>query len=142
MRHVIVCFAIGSLLFSAGCDDSTTVTAGADAAVGVDASGTDGSGTTDAQTNQDASSADTGAADPCDPNPCLNEATCSAQTDGSAACACADGWEGDLCDADKDECAADENPCGPNGTCTNTEGGFDCACNEGFTGDGTTCTGE
>ncbi|MED5464359.1 MAG: EGF domain-containing protein, partial [Myxococcota bacterium] len=31
------------------------------------------------------------------------------------------------------------NACGPDGTCTNTVGGFTCACNTGFSWDGTTC---
>lgn len=39
---------------------------------------------------------------------------------------------------DVNECAMD--PCHPNATCTNTEGGFNCTCNANFEGDGSTCT--
>ncbi|MEL6548520.1 MAG: calcium-binding EGF-like domain-containing protein, partial [Myxococcota bacterium] len=40
---------------------------------------------------------------------------------------------------DTNECADGSNNCGPNATCTNTEGGFSCACNLNYVGDGVTC---
>ena len=47
----------------------------------------------------------------------------------STACFC-------LC-TDTDECAS--NPCHPNATCSNTEGGYNCTCKGNFEGDGRTC---
>ena len=40
--------------------------------------------------------------------------------------------------ADNDECLA--NPCQNNGTCENTEGGFECKCTEGWEGE--LCSGK
>jgi hypothetical protein len=136
MRRVLLGLALGCLLFSAACDDDSTVTNGTDTTVGMDTAGVDTSAGTDTSDPGDtAAGEDTAKADPCDPNPCLNDGACSATSDGAAECACADGWEGDLCDTDTDECAADPNPCGDNSACTNTDGGYDCACNEGFVAD-------
>jgi hypothetical protein len=143
MRRVLLGLAFGCLLFSAACDDDSTVTNGTDATVGMDTSGVDTSGvdvsvgTDTSEPGDTAVGEDTATADPCDPNPCLNDGACSANSDGAAECACADGWEGDLCDTDTDECAADPNPCGDNSACTNTDGGYDCACSEGFVADDT-----
>ncbi len=70
-----------------------------------------------------------------DPSPCDVNATCT-NTDGSFACSCGDGYDGDgVTCADIDECAADESPCAANEACTNTEGGFDCACADGYLAD-------
>jgi len=44
--------------------------------------------------------------------------------------------------ADIDECeSVEQNDCGPNALCTNTEGSYLCRCDEGYTGDGKTCAG-
>ena len=44
---------------------------------------------------------------------------------------------------DVDECAnEDENDCGPNSLCTNTEGSYICRCLKGYIGDGKNCSGQ
>jgi hypothetical protein len=124
----------GNSVIEAGeaCDDSNAEAAdGCDAACAVEAGWeclTAGSPCTDI----DECAAD---AAPCDAN-----ATCT-NSDGSYACACGEGFEGDgtAC-TDIDECAADAAPCDANATCTNSDGSYTCACNEGFEGDGTACT--
>ena len=42
---------------------------------------------------------------------------------------------------DIDECA-EQSPCDPSATCTNTPGSYSCSCDEGYTGNGTTCSGK
>ena len=64
---------------------------------------------------------------PCEHGTCNEELTCD----------CADGWAGDACDEDVDECL--DAPCDPNATCTNEPGSFACTCDEGFEGDGFAC---
>jgi hypothetical protein len=63
--------------------------------------------------------------------PCLNGGTC---TDGVASfsCACADGYEGETCEVDIDECA--DSPCLNGGTCTDGVAAFSCACADGYEG--------
>jgi len=63
---------------------------------------------------------------------CANGGQCT-NTFGGFECTCAEGWEGDRCEQDKDECL--DNPCQNDGQCTNTEGSFECACNEFWEGD-------
>jgi hypothetical protein len=54
---------------------------------------------------------------------------------GGTFCTCTDGWEGDVCDKDVDECEA--NQCDSLTECTNTLGGYACTdCPAGYTGDG------
>jgi EGF-like domain/Human growth factor-like EGF len=75
--------------------------------------------------------------DDCDPNPCANGGTC---TDGSQsyACSCPQGFTGDTCETDVDDCAG--MPC-VNGACTDEVDGYSCSCDDGFFGDNcdTTC---
>ncbi|XP_051882576.1 protocadherin Fat 4-like isoform X2 [Pristis pectinata] len=90
--------------------------------------------------------------DPCLTNPCLQGATCTRQTAISPdtvilesssmiflthvllepfQCSCPDGYEGQLCELDIDECLT--APCGIHGTCLNYPGSFSCSCPEGTT---------
>nr|AAP05764.1 notch-like transmembrane receptor LIN-12 [Caenorhabditis remanei] len=48
-------------------------------------------------------------------------------------CQCQPGWEGNLCDSDKNECLS-RNMCLNNGTCVNLPGTFRCDCARGFGG--------
>ncbi len=73
----------------------------------------------------------------CDPDPCQNGSVC-VPVDDSYQCQCPDGYEGQNCDQDIDECAT-STPCDDNATCTNSIGSYSCECNDGYSGDGTTC---
>ncbi|XP_078377374.1 uncharacterized protein LOC144660588 isoform X5 [Oculina patagonica] len=64
---------------------------------------------------------------PCDSSPCLNGATCTNQGD-SFECECAEGFEGDTCGQDVDECAHNNGEC--QDICVNTIGGYYCACSD------------
>ncbi|XP_059150292.1 uncharacterized protein LOC131937116 [Physella acuta] len=66
---------------------------------------------------------------------CLNHCECGPQSvcnkiNGS--CACIEGWEGDNCDKDVDECAEKVANCSSTEVCVNTEGGFVCECQPGW----------
>ena len=71
-------------------------------------------------------------------DPCLissgNEASCT-NSQGSFECTCNAGYassgNGQEC-SDINECAENENLCGPNSICTNTDGNFQCACVDGY----------
>ena len=59
-------------------------------------------------------------------------------TNGTASCvdskcvpACDEGWTGDACETDINECDTDNGGCAQ--TCTNKDGGADCSCKDGFT---------
>jgi len=72
---------------------------------------------------------------------CLNGGTCSELRrlgTGKFDCSCVDGWEGDVCGVDVNECI--ESPqivgCDTHATCVNTPGSWQCDCNLGWTGDG------
>ena len=56
---------------------------------------------------------------------CLNGAACE-NTVGSYVCVCGDGWAGEDCGVNIDECAS--NPCRNGGACVDTIGGFQCDC--------------
>lgn len=73
----------------------------------------------------------------CTADSCSGHGVCDDST-GKIVCDCDEGYEGDICDQDINECLS--SPCDPNATCTNTEGSFTCACNSGWQGDGVTCT--
>ncbi|XP_078377370.1 uncharacterized protein LOC144660588 isoform X1 [Oculina patagonica] len=68
-----------------------------------------------------------GAAEPCDSSPCLNGATCTNQGD-SFECECAEGFGGNTCGQDVDECAHNNGGC--QDICVNTIGGYYCACSD------------
>ena len=68
-----------------------------------------------------------GTGDDCDP-PCENGGVCTS----SGTCDCADGWEGETCEDDIDDC--EPNPCLNGGTCTDHTAAFECACPSQYTG--------
>lgn len=90
--------------------------------------------------------------DSCLTGPCQNGATCKhnlSVSHGFAvlesksvvyvsprtqvfSCSCPEAFTGTLCEDDVNEC--DVNPCGNNGTCVNTLGGFFCQCHGEFSG--------
>ena len=63
------------------------------------------------------------------PNPCAN-GDCRAIGE-SFTCDCDDGWDGDLCEENVDDCAGE--PC-RRGTCVDLIDGFECDCPDGYDG--------
>uniref|UniRef100_A0A8R1IRD5 EGF-like domain-containing protein n=1 Tax=Caenorhabditis japonica TaxID=281687 RepID=A0A8R1IRD5_CAEJA len=63
----------------------------------------------------------------CNHGKCIN----SPLSDKPFQCACDPGYEGELCDIDKNECIA-EHMCLNNGSCVNLPGSFRCDCPRGF----------
>ncbi|CAH3118825.1 unnamed protein product [Porites lobata] len=79
---------------------------------------------------------------PCLNGPCLNGATCQTGFGSHGyRCVCVNGFQGDNCEMDVDECTSETHDCPANGVCTNVEGSFQCECQSRFTGDGKTCDG-
>ncbi|KFD52040.1 hypothetical protein M513_07022, partial [Trichuris suis] len=61
-------------------------------------------------------------------NMCKNNSTC-VNTFGSFMCVCEDGWQGEFCDEDIDECKDELSKCHPDfGLCANTLGSYRCEC--------------
>lgn len=76
-------------------------------------------------------------AQPCNPcglDPCLHDSTCAAvgQTAADFECDCADGWEGQRCETNTDDCAL--HPCFNGGSCVDLVAGRVCWCVDGFAG--------
>ncbi|XP_046542312.1 protein jagged-1-like [Haliotis rubra] len=67
----------------------------------------------------------------CKATPDHSHYTCHPHTGAKM---CFEGWKGDNCDEDIDECAEINNLCQRGGSCTNTLGSFMCSCTEGVTG--------
>ena len=65
------------------------------------------------------------------PGVCQNGATC-ANAVGGFDCLCVNGFEGDLCETNVDDCAGGR--CLNGGTCLDYVGSFRCECPPGFTG--------
>ncbi|CAH1774353.1 unnamed protein product, partial [Owenia fusiformis] len=65
---------------------------------------------------------------------CLNNGTCvhNGTSANDTYCCCAQGFEGDRCQIEKDECAFD--PCQNNGTCIDTADSYTCNCTLGYSG--------
>ncbi|KAL4228969.1 CUB and sushi domain-containing protein 1 [Mactra antiquata] len=51
---------------------------------------------------------------------------------GGYICVCHDGWTGQYCENDINECNQHNDTCGEHATCTNNRGGYKCTCNKGF----------
>ncbi|KAM4020612.1 epidermal growth factor-like protein 7 isoform 1-T2 [Anomaloglossus baeobatrachus] len=66
---------------------------------------------------------------------CQNGGTCVAYNK----CQCPEGWSGNHCQTDVDECASGQHRCSQ--SCINTSGSFRCGCHEGFSlsSGGTSC---
>lgn len=60
---------------------------------------------------------------------CLNGGTCN-ENGNTSACICPEGYEGNLCEKDVDECLLNPNIC-VNGICVNQPGTFKCYCEPG-----------
>ncbi|XP_077875942.1 protein eyes shut homolog isoform X3 [Ictidomys tridecemlineatus] len=71
---------------------------------------------------------------PCDllNEPCRNNATCLTSADGSHHCLCREGFEGEQCEIDKNECLS--LPCQNYGDCEDEINNFRCVCRPGFSG--------
>ncbi|XP_040261914.1 epidermal growth factor-like protein 7 isoform X1 [Bufo bufo] len=67
--------------------------------------------------------------------PCQNEGTCV----GHNRCQCAEGWSGNHCQTDVNECESGRHRCSQ--SCINTSGSFRCGCHRGFSlsDDGKSC---
>ncbi|XP_053372780.1 uncharacterized protein LOC123559692 [Mercenaria mercenaria] len=69
---------------------------------------------------------------------CANKCDCgvgASSCDSVTGCVCKDGWTGDKCDSDKDECQT--NVCkAANEQCVNTPGSYECQCKSGYEKDG------
>ena len=69
----------------------------------------------------------------CESNPCLNGGTCLNSGSGEGfSCVCRDGYEGDRCQHDVDDCSPP--PCLNGGRCVDGVNWFRCECARGFTG--------
>ncbi|KAF7997029.1 hypothetical protein HCN44_005306 [Aphidius gifuensis] len=68
----------------------------------------------------------------CNSTICKNNGDCIDGAGYSFYCQCQDGWIGEFCDDDVNEC--DNLPCQNSGTCINNPGSYTCACLFGFTG--------
>ncbi|XP_025078060.1 uncharacterized protein LOC112554482 isoform X2 [Pomacea canaliculata] len=72
---------------------------------------------------------------------CSQVCACAAgaeRCDPVSGCVCRQGWEGDKCDKDVDECQSVMSPAnctGQNVECVNTNGGYTCRCRQGFAAD-------
>ncbi|KAL9961080.1 hypothetical protein ACROYT_G029961 [Oculina patagonica] len=69
----------------------------------------------------------------CKSTPCLNNGKCQyGFTDKTYRCLCSDGFEGELCEKDVDDCASVR--CQNGGCCIDKVNGFNCSCQPGFNG--------
>jgi hypothetical protein len=73
----------------------------------------------------------------CATSPCLNGGTCEDLV-GRYSCLCVDGWEGEQCQLNPDDCFSVTEPCKNGARCMDRVGGFKCACLLGWSG--TECT--
>ena len=70
---------------------------------------------------------------PCNTNPCQNNAECkNDQSNNSFVCNCPDGFNGDLCENDINDCK--ENPCKNSGMCIDRINSFVCKCADNWGG--------
>jgi len=66
-------------------------------------------------------------------NPCQHDSECVDVDEGHVFCFCDDGYEGDFCETDTDEC--ESNPCHNNATCIDGANKWSCECQPGFVGE-------
>ncbi|XP_078380251.1 putative skeletal organic matrix protein 7 [Oculina patagonica] len=79
----------------------------------------------------------------CQSSPCPSNATC--QTGFTAEgyrCICPQGYKGDHCEEDIDECEDNSHTCKPYADCCNLIGSYRCICKPDYIGDGINCTGQ
>jgi hypothetical protein len=71
---------------------------------------------------------------PCKSNPCSekNTISCTNHVNSSYTCICKNGFQGETCEIDINECAS--NPCENDGTCVDLPGRYECICITGFEG--------
>uniref|UniRef100_A0ABI7X4T3 Eyes shut homolog n=1 Tax=Felis catus TaxID=9685 RepID=A0ABI7X4T3_FELCA len=71
---------------------------------------------------------------PCDPlsDPCRNNSTCLTLVDGNHYCVCREGFEGEHCEINVNECFS--LPCQNYGDCEDGVNNFRCICRPGFSG--------
>ncbi|KAH9283513.1 Slit -like protein 2 protein [Echinococcus granulosus] len=67
-----------------------------------------------------------------DENPCQNDGVCVIQKPTGFKCVCPDGWGGNDCSKNLDDC--EYNKCQNGGACVDQIGGYTCDCLHGFTG--------
>ena len=67
---------------------------------------------------------------------CANECNCgvgATDCDHVTGCICQNGWSGNTCDIDRDECATMQSSCnGVNKMCVNNPGSYQCMCINGY----------
>ncbi|XP_022809751.1 uncharacterized protein LOC111346747 [Stylophora pistillata] len=78
----------------------------------------------------------------CVKNPCKNNSACQSDvTKKRYHYLCSNGFRGQTCEEDIDECAEGSHNCSVNAVCNNTKGSYKCNCKPGYHGDGLTCEG-
>uniref|UniRef100_A0A5S6Q3Z5 EGF-like domain-containing protein n=1 Tax=Trichuris muris TaxID=70415 RepID=A0A5S6Q3Z5_TRIMR len=68
----------------------------------------------------------------CEKVTCYHDGTCRKVGDSQAKCVCMEGYTGEVCAQDVNEC--NYAPCGEYGTCTNSFGSYICQCRNGESG--------
>ena len=76
---------------------------------------------------------------------CAKECGCGAgseKCDPVSGCVCKQGWAGEKCDVDQDECKAATSPCtAANTKCVNIPGSYQCPCKDGYAEVNNICKG-
>ncbi|CAB3978548.1 fibropellin-1-like isoform X1 [Paramuricea clavata] len=69
-------------------------------------------------------------------NECRNGGTMIWDPEKPFNCLCKEGYEGEMCENDIDECSEENFTCHLNATCINTQGSYKCECKNGYVSDG------
>ncbi|KAK3743271.1 hypothetical protein QZH41_016127 [Actinostola sp. cb2023] len=78
---------------------------------------------------------------PCQEKPCRNGGECIFQDNRQDyRCKCKQGYKGEQCEKDINECSSGAHKCHAKADCTNTDGSYTCKCKPGYYGDGRMCT--